>query len=58
MQKKNKNKKNTCAVYRENAVTDQTCPKWFAKFHSGEFSLDDAPCLGRPVQVDRIKSRH
>ena len=24
--------KMTCAVYRESAVTDQTCQKWFAKF--------------------------
>ena len=41
-----------CAVYGENAVTDQTCQKWFAKFHDGDFSLDDAPWLGRPVEVD------
>ena len=24
----------------------------FAKFHAGDFSLDDAPWLGRPVEVD------
>ena len=29
------------------------CQKWFAKFHAGDFSLDDAPRLGRPVEVDR-----
>ena len=40
-----------CAVYGENAVTDQTCQKWFAKFHDGDFSLDDAPWLGRPVEL-------
>ena len=41
-----------CAVYREGAVTDQTCQKWFAKFHAADFSLDDAPQSGRPVEVD------
>ena len=41
------------AVYGEGAVTDPMCQKWFAKFCAGDFSLDDAPQLGRPV----IKSR-
>ena len=42
-----------CAVYKEGAATDQTCQKWFVKFHAGDLSLDDAPWLGRPVEVDR-----
>ena len=29
------------------------CQKWSAKFCAGDFSLDDAPELGRPVEVDR-----
>ena len=41
-----------CAVYREGAMSDQICQKWFAKFRAGDFSLDDAPRLGRPVEVD------
>ena len=41
-----------CAVYGKGAVTDQTCQKWFAKFHDGDFLLDDAPQSGRPVEVD------
>ena len=36
----------------EGAMTDRTCQKWFAKFHAGSFSLDDAPWSGRPVEVD------
>ena len=40
-------------MYRESAVTDQMCQKWFAKFHPGDFSLDDAPWLVRPAEVDR-----
>ena len=33
-------------------MTDQTCHKWFVKFRAGDFSLDDAPQLGRPAEVD------
>ena len=41
-----------CAMYAESAVIDQKCQKWFAKFHAGDFSLDNAPWMGRPVEVD------
>ena len=54
--KKGKNatemQKMICAVYGESDVTDWTCQKWFAKFRAGDFSLDDAPRSGRPVEVD------
>ena len=33
-------------------MTDIMCHKWFAKFCAGDFSLDDAPQLGRQVEVD------
>ena len=39
-------------MYGEGAVTDGTWQKWFAKFREGDFSLADAPRLGRPVEVD------
>ena len=39
-------------VYGEDAVTSRTCQKWFAKFHAGDFFLDDAHWLGRTVAVD------
>ena len=45
-------KEKICAVYGEGAMTGRTCQKWFAKFHSGNFLLDNAPWLGRPVEVD------
>ena len=41
-----------CAVYREGAVTDWLCQKWCAKFCAGDFSLDDSPRSGRPVEID------
>ena len=39
-------------------MTDGTCQKWFAKFHAEDFSLDDAPWSGRPVEVgsDQIET--
>ena len=39
-------------MYREGAMTDRTCQKWFAKFHAEDFSLDSAAWSGRPVEVD------
>ena len=45
-----------CAVCIEGAVTDSTCQKWFAKSHAEDFSLDDAPWLGRPVEVDQTET--
>ena len=33
-------------------MTDGACKKWFAKLHARDFFLDDAPWLGRPVEVD------
>ena len=43
--KKGKNTTETqkfCAAYGEDAMTDQTCQKWFAEFRAGDFELDDA----------------
>ena len=33
-------------------MTDQICQKWFAKVRGRDFSLDNAPRSGRPVEVD------
>ena len=48
-----KHKRKICAVCGGGAVADQTCQKWFVKFHTGHFLLDNAPWLGRPLLVDR-----
>ena len=50
--------KTICTVYGESAVIDRTCQKWFVKFRAGDFSLDDAPWSGRPVEVDSDQMRH
>ena len=44
--------KEICAVIGEGALTDQTCPKWFVKFHAGDFLLEEASWSGRPAEVD------
>ena len=41
-----------CAVCGEGPVTDRMCQKWFAKFHAGDFLLDDAPRSGK---IDQLK---
>ena len=51
-------KKKICAVYGEGAVTDQTCQTWFAKFHAGVFSLDNAPGRSDQLKLIAIKLRH
>ena len=44
-------------IYREGAVADRTCQKWFAKFRAGDFSLDDAPLSGRPDEADSNQTK-
>ena len=41
-----------CAVCGGDAVTDQTCQKWFVKFCAGHFLPDEAPQCGKPAEVD------
>ena len=41
-----------CAVYGEGAMTDGMYQKAFAKFCAGDFSLDNVPWSGRPIEVD------
>ena len=51
-----KEKEKIYAVYWEGTMTDQTCQKWFAKLCAGDFSLNDVPWLGRPVEDDSNKT--
>ena len=39
-------------VYGEKSLTERQCQNWFAHFCSGDFDLKDAPCSGRPNEVD------
>ena len=47
-------RKKICAVYGEDAISNRMCQKWFAKFHSGEMNIEDAPRSSRPVTTDQI----
>lgn len=38
--------------FKEGAVNDQRYQKWFAKFCSAGFSLNDDLKSGKPVEVD------
>ena len=42
-----------CVVCGGGAMADQTCQERFVNFCAGDFSLDDAPRSGRPIEVDR-----
>lgn len=45
--------KSVCSVFGDDAVSERTCQRWFAKFRSGSFDLSDEPRSGRPSVVDR-----
>lgn len=47
----NLKEKKICAVNGEGTVNDQTCPKWFVKFHAEDFLLNDVPQSGRLIEV-------
>ena len=51
-------RKKDLSVHRDGAVTDWMCQKWFVKFCAGDFSLNDAPWVGRPLEVnsDQVKT--
>lgn len=40
-----------CAVYEEGSANNQRCQKWFAKFHTGVFSLNIASHLDKQVKT-------
>ncbi|XP_011068816.1 PREDICTED: histone-lysine N-methyltransferase SETMAR-like [Acromyrmex echinatior] len=41
-----------CGVYRDDALTERAAQKWFAKFRSGNTSLQDGPRSNRPIEDD------
>ncbi|XP_047362644.1 histone-lysine N-methyltransferase SETMAR-like [Vespa velutina] len=40
-------------VYGQVVLTVRQCQNWFAKFRSGNFDVEDAPCFGRSVEADK-----
>ena len=39
-------------VYGEHALAERTCQKWFAKFKSGDFGLEDEERPGQPKKFE------
>ena len=39
-------------VYGEHALAEQTCQKWFSRFKSGNFKLEDKKRLGQPKKFE------
>lgn len=44
-----------CKVYGNNSLQERQCQRWFKKFRSGDFDLNDDPRSGRPTEVDDDK---
>lgn len=44
-----------CAVYGESAIKYKTCQRWFDRFRSGDFELQDAARPGRPAVADDVQ---
>lgn len=40
-------------MYGEGVLTVRQCQNWFAKFRSGNFDVEAAPCSGSPVEADK-----
>ena len=40
-------------LYPEDAMTERTCERWFAKFREGDRSIQDLPRTGHPQILDR-----
>lgn len=41
-----------CGVYEHKSFTQRTCERWFKKFATGDFGLEDDPRTGRPSDID------
>ena len=47
-----------CSVYGESIVNSRLCQRWFARFRSKDFSLEDQERPGRPpiLETDELES--
>lgn len=50
--------KNICATLGDNAVSEITCRRWFAKFRSGKTECKDKTRSGRPTTINKLALRH
>ncbi|KAL6420742.1 hypothetical protein ACFW04_013863 [Cataglyphis niger] len=47
--------KKICVVYGKDAVKERVCQKWFARFRSGDFSVQNATIGSRSIEIDSNK---
>ena len=45
-------------VYGEHALAERTCQKWFARFKSGDFGLEDEERPGQPESLKMKNWKH
>ena len=45
-------------VYGEHALGGRTCKKWFARFKSGDFGLEDEERPGQPKKFEDEELKH
>ena len=50
--------KQICAVYGKGPMTDETCQKWFVKFHAGDFLRTMLHSWVDQLKLITIKLRH
>lgn len=48
-------RKKLSEVYGKGCLTERQCQRWFARFRSGNFNVQDAPHTGRPTTTDDHK---
>ena len=46
-----------CSVYGVDALNVHVCQKWFAKFRSGDFDLEDKERSGKPQELETESCR-
>lgn len=47
--------RNLCVIFGIGCPSERTCERWFSRFKSGDFSLEDEPRAGRPIELDSDK---
>jgi histone-lysine N-methyltransferase SETMAR len=47
--------KNLCVVLKEESPSQTTCQRWFNRFKTGDYSMEDEPRPGRPEELENEK---
>ena len=47
--------RNLCSAFGREVLSERQCRRWFEKFQSGRYDIEDEPGRGRPLEVDLKK---